>query len=161
MSGENWESLITEKGFMRVPRALRLKRAELGITNNEYTILLDYVDYYSFSGTMNPYRHLTEVSGMSERSIRKALTALEKKGLLRRKVSRHGNGRTNGVVFSIDPLLRKLRSIMKKSSPTVGEGIDPYVGEESVPPNTGEEFKKREEDKNTSVKNTDVRARVR
>ncbi len=64
MSGENWESLITEKGFMRVPRALRLKRAELGITNNEYTILLDYVDYYSFSGTMNPYGHLSEVSGI-------------------------------------------------------------------------------------------------
>jgi|GEM_PF-1425482 len=161
MSGENWESLITEKGFMRVPRALRLKRAELGITNNEYTILLDYVDYYSFSGTMNPYRHLTEVSGMSERSIRKALTALEKKGLLRRKVSRHGNGRTNGVVFSIDPLLRKLRTIMKKSSPTVGEEIDPYVGEESVRPNTGEDFNKRDESKNTSAKNAVVRGRAR
>jgi len=158
MSGENWESLITEKGFMRVPRALRLKRKELGITNNEYTILLDYVDYYSFSGTMNPYRHLTEVSGMSERSIRSALTALEKKGLLRRKVSRHGNGRTNGVVFSIDPLVRKLRTIMKKSSPTVGEEIDPYVGEESFRPNTGEEFNKRDDKKNTSVKNTDVPA---
>jgi DNA-binding MarR family transcriptional regulator len=107
MSGENWESLITEKGFMRVPRALRLKRAELGITNNEYTILLNYVDYYSFSGTMNPYRHLSEVSGMSERSIRNVLASLVKKGLLRRKVSLHGNGRTNGVVFSIDPLVRK------------------------------------------------------
>jgi DNA-binding MarR family transcriptional regulator len=108
MSGENWESLITEKGFMRVPRALRLKRAELGITNNEYTILLDYVDYYSFSGTMNPYGHLSEVSGMSERSIRNVLASLVKKGLLRRKVSLHGNGRTKGVVFSIDPLVRKL-----------------------------------------------------
>jgi hypothetical protein len=161
MSGENWESLITEKGFMRVPRALRLKRAELGITNNEYTILLDYVDYYSFSGTMNPYRHLTEVSGMSERGIKKVLASLEQKGLLKRKLSRHGNGRTNGVVFSIDPLVRKLRSIMKKSSPTVGEEMDTHVYEESFTPNTREEFNKREDDKNTSVKNTDVRARAR
>ena len=158
MSGENWESLITEKGFMRVPRALRLKRAELGITNNEYTILLDYVDYYSFSGTMNPYRHLTEVSGMNERSVRRILTSLENKGLLKRKVNLHGNGRTKGVVFSIAPLVKKLRAVMKKMSSTVGEEIVPYVGEESVPPNTGEEFNKRDEDKNTSVKNTDVRA---
>ncbi|HKQ33627.1 MAG TPA: hypothetical protein VJV40_10485, partial [Thermodesulfobacteriota bacterium] len=161
MSGENWESLITEKGFMRVPRALRLKRAELGITNNEYTILLDYVDYYSFSGTMNPYRHLTEVSGMNERSIRRILTSLENKGLLKRVVNQHGNGRTKGVVFSIAPLVRRLKNVMKKMSPTVGEEIVPYVGEESVPPNTGEEFNKRDEDKNTSVKNTDVRARAR
>lgn len=160
MSGENWESLITEKGFMRVPRALRLKRAELGITNNEYTILLDYVDYYSFSGTMNPYKHLTEVSGMSERGIKKVLASLEKKGFLKRKVSRHGNGRTNGVVFSIDPLVRKLRSIMKKSSPTVGEEMDTHVYEESFTPNTREEFNKRDESKNTSAKNADGRERA-
>lgn len=159
MSGENWESLITEKGFMRVPRALRLKRAELGITNNEYTILLDYVDYYSFSGTMNPYRHLTEVSGMNERSVRRILTSLENKGLLKRKVNLHGNGRTKGVVFSIAPLVKKLRAVMKKMSPTVGEVIVPYVGDTSVPPNTREEFNKREEDKNTSAKNADVDAR--
>ncbi len=159
MSRESWESLLTEKGFMRVPRALRLKRAELGITNNEYTILLDYIDYYTFSGTMNPYRHLSEVSGMSERSIRSALTTLEKKGLLKRKVSRHGNGRTNGVIFSIDPLVKKLKSIMKKSSPTVGEENVPYVGEESFHPNTGKEFNKRDEDKNTSAKNADACAR--
>lgn len=161
MSGENWESLITEKGFMRVPRALRLKRAELGITNNEYTILLDYVDYYSFSGTMNPYGHLSEVSGMNERSIRRVLTSLEKKGLLRRKVSLHGNGRTKGVVFSIDPLVRKLRTIMKKMSPTVGEENVPYVGVESVPPNTGEDLNKKDESKNTSAKNADGRKRSR
>ena len=160
MSGENWESLITEKGFMRVPRALRLKRAELGITNNEYTILLDYVDYYSFSGTMNPYGHLSEVSGMNERSIRRVLTSLEKKGLLKRKVSLHGNGRTKGVVFSIDPLVRKLRIIMKEMSPTVGEENVPYVHEESVPPNTGEDLNKRDESKNTSAKNADGRKRA-
>ena len=153
MSGENWESLITEKGFMRVPRALRLRRAELGITNNEYTILLDYVDYYSFSGTMNPYKHLSEVSGMSERSIRNVLASLVGKGLLRRKVSLHGNGRTNGVVFSIDPLVRKLRATMKKSSPTVGEENFTYVHEESFTPNTREEFIYGDESENTPAKN--------
>ena len=129
MSRESWESLITEKGFMRVPRALRLKHAELGITNNEYTILLDYVDYYSFSGTMNPYRHLSEVSGMSERSIKSVLASLVKKGLLRRKVSLHGNGRTSGVVFSVDPLLRRLKTAMKKTSPTSMKNPSPQIQE--------------------------------
>jgi DNA-binding MarR family transcriptional regulator len=155
MNGESWESLLTEKGFMRVPRALRLKRAELGITNNEYTILLDYVDYFTFSGTMNPYRHLSEVSGMSERSIKKALASLEKKGFLKREFRKKMNGRTNGVVFSIAPLVRKLKAAMKKSSPTVGEENDTHVREELFTPNTREEFNKREEGKNTSAKNAD------
>ncbi|MGE0369682.1 MAG: hypothetical protein AB7P53_12075, partial [Candidatus Dadabacteria bacterium] len=84
MRRDTWESLLTKKGYLRVPRALRLRRAELGLTNNEYTILLDYVDYYTYCGTENPYRHLSEVNGMSERSIRRALAALERKGLLTR-----------------------------------------------------------------------------
>jgi hypothetical protein len=119
------------------------------------------VDYYSFSGTMNPYGHLSEVSGMSERSIRNVLASLVKKGLLRRKVSLHGNGRTNGVVFSIDPLVRKLKTTMKKSSPTVGEENFTYVYEESFTPNTGEDLNKKDESKNTSAKNADGRKRSR
>ena len=41
MRRDTWESLLTKTGYLRVPRALRLRRAELGLTNNEYTILLD------------------------------------------------------------------------------------------------------------------------
>ncbi len=69
MSREIWDSLLTERGFMQVPRALRLKRSELGLTSKEYVILLDYVDYYLYSRSVNPYRHLSEVNGVSERSI--------------------------------------------------------------------------------------------
>ncbi len=67
MSREIWDSLLTEKGFMRVPRALRLKRSELGLTSKEYVILLDYVDYYLYCRSVNPYRHLSEVNGVSGR----------------------------------------------------------------------------------------------
>ncbi len=149
MRRDTWESLLTKKGYMRVPRALRLRRAELGLTNNEYTILLDYVDYYTYCGTENPYRHLSEVNGMSERSIRRALAALERKGLLTRRVLRRENGRINGVVFSLDALVRKLTDLMTKPSHTQGDESVRDVGEESISPNTSEEFKSSQEYKNT------------
>lgn len=149
MRRDTWESLLTKKGYMRVPRALRLRRAELGLTNNEYTILLDYVDYYTYCGTENPYRHLSEVNGMSERSIRRALAALERKGLLTRRVLRRENGRINGVVFSLDALVRKLTDLMTKPSHTQGDESVRDVGEESISLNTSEEFKSSEEYKNT------------
>ena len=149
MRRDTWESLLTKKGYLRVPRALRLRRAELGLTNNEYTILLDYVDYYTYCGTENPYRHLSEVNGMSERSIRRALAALERKGLLTRRVLRRENGRINGVVFSLDALVRKLTDLMTKPSPTQGDESVRDVGEESFSPNTSEEFKSSQEYKNT------------
>lgn len=149
MRRDTWESLLTKKGYMRVPRALRLRRAELGLTNNEYTILLDYVDYYTYCGTENPYRHLSEVNGMSERSIRRALAALERKGLLTRQVLRRENGRINGVIFSLDALVRKLTDLMTKPSSAVGDESVRDVGEESFSTNTSEEFKSSEEYKNT------------
>ncbi len=149
MRRDTWESLLTKKGYLRVPRALRLRRAELGLTNNEYTILLDYVDYYTYCGTENPYRHLSEVSGMSERSIRRALAALERKGLLTRRVLRRENGRINGVIFSLDALVRKLTDLMTKPSPTQGDESVRDEGEESFSLNTSEEFKSSEEYKNT------------
>ncbi len=151
MRRDTWESLLTKKGYMRVPRALRLRRAELGLTNNEYTILLDYVDYYTYCGTENPYRHLSEVNGMSERSIRRALAALEQKGLLTRRVLRRENGRVNGVVFSLDALVRKLTDLMTKPSPTAGDENVRDVGEERFRANTAEEFESSEEDKNTGA----------
>jgi len=151
MRRDTWESLLTKKGYMRVPRALRLRRAELGLTNNKYTILLDYVDYYTYCGTENPYRHLSEVNGMSERSIRRALAALEQKGLLTRRVLRRENGRVNGVVFSLDALVRKLSDLMTKPSPTVGEESVRDVGDDRVSPNTAEEFESGEDDKNTGA----------
>ena len=151
MRRDTWESLLTKKGYMRVPRALRLRRAELGLTNNEYTILLDYVDYYTYCGTENPYRHLSEVNGMSERSIRRALAALEQKGLLTRRVLRRENGRVNGVVFSLDALVSKLTDLMTKPSPTQGVESVRDVGEERFSTNTAEELELSEEDKNTSA----------
>lgn len=151
MRRDTWESLLTKKGYMRVPRVLRLRRAELGLTNNEYTILLDYVDYYTYCGTENPYRHLSEVNGMSERSIRRALAALEQKGLLTRRVLRRDNGRVNGVVFSLDALVSKLSALMTKPSPTAGDESVKDVGEERFSPNTAEELESSEEDKNTGA----------
>lgn len=132
---------------MRVPRALRLKRSELGLTSKEYVILLDYVDYYLYCRSVNPYRHLSEVNGVSERSIRSTLSRLEKKGFLKREVHVAGNGRTKGVVFSLAPLVEKLKAAVRKTSPTEGEENLPYVTEGFFPPNTREDLNTRQESK--------------
>jgi len=157
MSSGIWDNLLEEKGFMQVPRALRLKRAELGLTNNKYIILLDYVDYYMYCRSVNPYKHLSEVSGVSERSIRRTLSSIEDKGLLERKVERKPNGRVSGVIFSLDPLVRRLRSLMKKSSPTVGDNSFTLVPDESFTPNTREDLNTRQENrKKKSAKDADA-----
>jgi len=145
-----WGEVLTEKGYMRVPRALRLRRAELGMSNNEYAILLDYLDYYTYSGGQNPYRHLAQVNGVSERTIKTTLGKLARKGLIGRIVKNDPSGRTKGVVFSIEPLLLKLRGRVKDLSPTEGEKSFTHEDEEIFTPNTREDGKKKRDIKNSS-----------
>ncbi len=109
MSKKVWGDLLTEKGYLIVPRELRLKRRHLGLNNEEYAVLLDYLDHFKDSGTENPYRHLAELNGVTEKTIQRRLSTLEKKGLLRREVRVHKSGRIKGVVFSPEPLVRKIR----------------------------------------------------
>jgi len=151
---EIWGDVLTEKGYMRVPRALRLRRVELGISNIEYTILLDYLDYYTYCGTQNPYKHLAEVNGISERSVKITLGNLERKGLIGRSVKKDPSGRTNGVVFSIEPLLQKLGGRVKDFSPTEGEKNFTYVGEEKLTLTTREECNKKQDNKKRSSSST-------
>ena len=116
MSKKVWGDLLTEKGYLIVPRELRLKRRHLGLNNEEYAVLLDYLDHFKYSGTENPYRHLAELNGVTEKTIQRRLPTLEKKGLLRREVRVHKSGRIKGVVFSPEPLVRKLESLVMDDS---------------------------------------------
>jgi DNA-binding MarR family transcriptional regulator len=127
MSKKIWGDLLTEKGYLIVPRELRLKRRNLGLNNEEYVILLDYLDHFKYSTTENPYQYLAELNGVTEKTIQRRLGTLEKKGLLRREVRVHTNGRIKGVVFSPEPLARKLQSLM--ADDVAGEGAESGNGD--------------------------------
>lgn len=116
MSKHIWGDLLTEKGCLIVPRDLRLKRKELGLNNQEYILLLDYLDHFKHGEVENVYQTLSELNGISEKTIQKRLSALGKKGLLRREVQTYKNGRIKGVVFSPGPLIEKLKSLVADSS---------------------------------------------
>jgi DNA-binding Lrp family transcriptional regulator len=119
MSKKIWGDLLTEKGYLIVPRELRLKRRELGLNNEEYAILLDYLDHFV---TEISVQSLAELNGVTERTIQRRLRTLEKKGLLRREVRVHANGRIKGVVFSPEPLIRKLESLVADDVASAGAG---------------------------------------
>ena len=112
MSKNIWGDLLTERGYLIVPRELRLKRKELGLNNEEYSILLDYLDNFKYSGTWNSYQELAELNGVTEGTIQRRLGALEKKGLLRRELRTYKSGRIKEIVFSPAPLVEKLKSLV-------------------------------------------------
>ncbi|GJM14824.1 MAG: hypothetical protein DHS20C13_01510 [Thermodesulfobacteriota bacterium] len=111
MSKNIWGDLLNEKQGFAVPRVLRLKRKELGLNNQEYILLLDYLDCYKHGETEDLHVFLAELNGVSQKTIQRRLSALEKKGLLRQEINVNAKGRIKGVIFNPEPLVEKLKSI--------------------------------------------------
>ncbi|MGB3728059.1 MAG: hypothetical protein WBA70_02250 [Thermodesulfobacteriota bacterium] len=116
MSKNIWGDLLTERGSLLVPSELRIKRKELGLNNQEYILLLDYLDHFKDEKTDNVYKALAVLNGISEETIQRRLVAIEKKGLLRREVETDKSGRIKGIVFSPVPLVKKLASFLVDNS---------------------------------------------
>ena len=130
-----------DDGYVQIPQLLRKNRTKLGLSNTEYTVLIDYIDEWHFTKTTNPYPKLMEYSGLCERSLQNIIKSIENKGLLKREIiSEPVLGKT-GVKFNLSPLLNKLRTLGEESSTTPGEesSTPPGVEETCTPP--GEEDK--------------------
>ncbi len=119
MDKKIWGDLLTEEGCLIVPRELRLRRRELGLSNEEYAMLLDYLDHLVMEEAI---QSLAELNGVTEKTIQRRLGTLEKKGLLKREVRVYTNGRIKSVVFSPEPLVRKLESLIADDAADKGEG---------------------------------------
>lgn len=116
MSKDIWGDLLIERGSFIVPSELRTKRKELGLNNQEYILLLDYLDHFKRGEMENICHILAELNEVSEKMIQTRLSALEKKGLLRREVNIDSKGMIKGVIYNPDPLVQKLESIVSSSS---------------------------------------------
>lgn len=116
MSKNIWSDLLTERGSLIVPTELRLKRKKLGLNNQEYILLLDYLDHFKHEEMDNVCLTLAELNGISEETIQRRLSAIEKKGLLRREVETDKSGRIKGIIFSPVPLVKKLEFFLADNS---------------------------------------------
>ena len=124
MSKNIWGDLLTEEDCLIVPSELRLKRKKLGLNNQEYILLLDYLDHFKHEETDNVCQVLAELNGISEETIERRLGAIEKKGLLRREVQTYKSGRIKGIIFSPGPLVKKLKCFLTDSSSSRASELD-------------------------------------
>jgi hypothetical protein len=112
MSKNIWDDLITEERNLVIPRELMLKRKELGLNNQEYILLLDYLYCLNQGEIEGLNQWLSELNGVSEATIERRLNSVKKKGLLRQEVRTDENGRIKGMIFNPEPLAKKLKSLI-------------------------------------------------
>jgi len=115
MSENIWGDLLTEEHNLVIPGELMLKRKELGLNNQEYILLLDYLYFLSRGETEGLNLRLSELNGVSEETIERRLDSIKKKGLLRQEVRTDKNGRIKGMIFNPEPLVKKLKYLMSNN----------------------------------------------
>ena len=100
-----------DDGYVQILRLLRKNRTKLGLSNNEYAVLIDYIAEWLYTETTNPYPKLMEYSGLCEGSLQKLIKSIENKGLLKREIISEPVLGNTGVKFNLSPLLNKLRTL--------------------------------------------------
>jgi hypothetical protein len=112
MSENIWGDLLTEEHNLVIPGELMLKRKELGLNNQEYILLLDYLYCLSEDETDDLNKRLAGLNGVSEETIERRLGSIRKKGLLRQDVRTDEKGRIKGMIYNPEPLVKKLKSLI-------------------------------------------------
>lgn len=81
-----WNAEIAERGFTAIPNALLQGYTHLKLNPSQFLILVN-IDSFRWKADANPYpsiKRLAERTGMTERSVTRNITALEKKMLVER-----------------------------------------------------------------------------
>ena len=149
---EIWGERLMNEGYAKIPHILRKNRTKLGLLSTEFMVLIDYIDEWHHTKTVNPYPKLMEYSGLCKRSLQKLIESMENKGLLKRViVSEQGLGDT-GFWLDLSPLLIKLNSLVSKSIIPPDDKAFIPPGVQAFIPSTKNKDKEKEKESTTKEK---------
>jgi hypothetical protein len=107
---DKWTKGLISLGFCTVPSILLWAQGRLKLTTEQFTVVLQLVDFWWDAGEPPfPTKELLAGRmGMGARQVQRHLTALEKKGIIKRLPRYRGpkNQIANG--YNMTPLVRKL-----------------------------------------------------
>lgn len=110
---KKWGSVVSGgmAGFQAVPDMLLREQGKLGITNSELAVLLN-ISMYWWEADKWPYpsnAQIAQNTGMAVRSVQRAVSGLEKKGLIERVHTDDSVAYRTRMYFNLSGLIEKLR----------------------------------------------------
>jgi hypothetical protein len=110
---QRWGKAVIERGFTVLPSMLFWAQARLGLTPDEFNVVLQLAaHWWDANDNPRPAKDtIAERMGKNPRTIQRYLTQLEGKGLLKR-IPRFRPGRGQGANgYSLDGLVHKLEML--------------------------------------------------
>lgn len=109
-----WGSTVMADGFQAVPHRLLRHQAELKLTPSEMVVLLNVLDFW-WTSQRRPFPSAASIArrtAASERTVRRHLSSLQKKGYLAKSSSADGDKRE----FDPTGLIHRLTAIIQKGN---------------------------------------------
>ena len=110
---QRWGKAVIERGFTVVPTMLFWAQARLGLTADEFNVVLQLVaHWWDANEDPRPAKDtIAERMNKNPRTIQRYITGLEQKGLVKR-IPRYRPGRGQGAnAYSLDGLVKRLEEL--------------------------------------------------
>lgn len=114
---DKWGNRSSSLGWVAIPTLLLFSQKELGITSSELNVLLNLVVHW-WEKSKYPFPSqgaIAHRSGLSLKTIQRALNGLEAKGLIIKEHTSRSNFVTKGRnIYDLSPLIEKLDKVSPK-----------------------------------------------
>ncbi|MBE0626406.1 MAG: helix-turn-helix domain-containing protein [Burkholderiales bacterium] len=110
---ERWGNTAIADGFQPVPHRLLRHQHDLGLSDPQMVVLLNVLDFW-WQTERRPFPSAATIGrriGAAERTVRRHLTALERKGYATKRKSRKGDK----TEFDFTGLIHRLSTIVEKA----------------------------------------------
>jgi DNA-binding transcriptional ArsR family regulator len=107
---DKWGKGLISLGFCTVPSILMWAQGRLGLTTEQFTVVLQLADFWWDAGEAPfPTKELLAGRmGMGARQVQRHLTALEEKGIIKRVPRYRGPGNQIANGYDLRPLVKRL-----------------------------------------------------
>lgn len=111
---EKWGDQSCSLGWVAIPTLLLFSQKELKITSSELNVLLNLIAHW-WEKSQSPFPSQGAIafrSGLSIKTIQRALNSLEKKGLIIKTPTARSNAATKGRnLYDLSPLVEELDKV--------------------------------------------------
>lgn len=111
---DKWGTTVIEEGWTPIPVRLLEHQKTLGIRPSEMTVVIHLLRYWFSADQEYVYPRqskIAESSGMSVRTVQRAIDALEDKGLIEKEKKKEGISMYAHNYYSLQPLVKKVQGL--------------------------------------------------
>lgn len=110
---QKWGANVIESGYTVIPSIVLRAQRRLHLDSTQMVVLFHLLDFWWKPGDM-PWPSKAKIAkrmGVSEKTVQRAMSAMEEEGLLTRKTRYHSHGGRTSNIYDLKRLVERLKKL--------------------------------------------------